>query len=124
MKRSSQELMVIQLCNFFIRTRSNSANYFGHNFLRVRCTINWSHPTPCKKAEFEYLLSGQCLDFFLSVSVKIYHSPFKKLKRQPTLIILFSQHALFYEGQLNKFELKSDWHHMLPGEFAGESVTK
>ena len=38
--------------------------------LRVRCTINRSHSTPCKKAEFEHLqiFPGHCLDFFLPVS--------------------------------------------------------
>ena len=32
----------------------------------ARCTINRSHSTPCKKAEFEHLqiCSGYCLDFF------------------------------------------------------------
>ena len=68
---------------------------------RVRCTINRSHSTPCKKAEFEHLqiFPGHCLDFFLSVSGKICHSPIKKVKRQPTLIISFSQHSPFFEEQ-------------------------
>ena len=68
--------------------------------LWVWCTINRSYST-CKKAEFEHLqiLSGHCLDFFLSVSGKICHSPIKKVKRQPTLIISFSQHSPFFEGQ-------------------------
>ena len=63
----------------------------------VRCTINRSHSTPCKKAEFEHLqiFPGHCLDFFLSVSGKICHSPIKKVKKQPTLIISFSQHSPF-----------------------------
>ena len=67
----------------------------------VRCTINRSHSTPCKNAAFEYLqiCSGHCFDFFLPVSSKICHSPIKKVKRQPTLIISFSQHSLFFEGQ-------------------------
>ena len=73
-------------------------------FLRsrwVRCTINRSHSTPCKKAEFEHLqiFPGHCLDFFLSVSGKICHSPIKKVKRQPTLIISFSQHSQFFGEQ-------------------------
>ena len=69
--------------------------------LRVRCTINRSHSTPCKKAEFEHLqiFPGHCLDFFLSVSGKICHSPIKKVKRQPTLIISFSQHSPFFGEQ-------------------------
>ena len=69
--------------------------------LRVRCTINRSHLTPCKTAEFGHLqiFSGHCLDFFLLVSGKICHSPIKKVKRQTTLIISFSQHSLFFEGQ-------------------------
>ena len=63
----------------------------------VRCTINRSHSTPCKKAEFEHLkiFPGHCLDFFLSVSGKICHSAIKIVKRQPTLIISFSQHSPF-----------------------------
>ena len=67
----------------------------------VRCTINRSHSTPCKKAEFEHLqiFPGHCLDFFLPVSGKICHSPIKKGKRQPTLIISFSQHSPFFEEQ-------------------------
>ena len=67
----------------------------------VRCTINRSHSTPCKKAEFEHLqiFPGHCLDFFLSVSGKICHSPIKKGKRQPTLIISFSQHSPFFGEQ-------------------------
>ena len=67
----------------------------------VRCTINRSHSTPCKMAEFEHLqiFPGHCLDLFLSVSGKICHSPIKKVKRQPTLIISFSQHSPFFEEQ-------------------------
>ena len=67
----------------------------------VRCTINRSHSTPCKKAEFEHLqiFPGHCLDFFLSVSGKICYSPIKKVKRQPTLIISFSQHSPFFGEQ-------------------------
>ena len=69
--------------------------------LGVRCTINRSHSTPCKKAEFEHLqiFPGHCLDFFLSVSGKICHSPIKNVKRQPTLIISFSQHSPFFGEQ-------------------------
>ena len=68
---------------------------------RVRSTINRSHSIPCKKAEFEHLqiFPGHCLDFFLPVSGKICHSPIKKVKRQPTLIISFSQHSPFFEEQ-------------------------
>ena len=69
--------------------------------IRVRCTINRSHSTPCKKAELEHLqiFPGHYLDFFLSVSGKICHSPIKKVKRQPTLIISFSQHSPFFGEQ-------------------------
>ena len=68
---------------------------------RVRCTINRSHSTPCKKAEFGHLqiFPGHCLDFFLSVGGKICHSPIKKVKRQPTLIISYSQHSPFFGEQ-------------------------
>ena len=67
----------------------------------VRCTINRSHSTPCKMAEFEHLqiFPGPCLDLFLSVSGKICYSPIKKVKRQPTLIISFSQHSPFFGEQ-------------------------
>ena len=79
-------------------------NTFSHGptfGIWVRCTINWSHSTPCKKAEFEHLqiFPGHCLDFFLPVSGKICHSPIKKVKRQPTLIISFSQHSPFFGEQ-------------------------
>ena len=37
---------------------------------------------------------------------------------------LFSQHSQFFAGQSKKFKLKCDWRHTLPGELAGESVTK
>ena len=75
----------------------------GPKRIGVRCTINRSHSTPCKKAEFEHLqiFPGHCLDFFLSVSGKICHSPIKKVKRQPTLIISFSQHPPFFGEQSN-----------------------
>ena len=83
-------------------SKNNSSFRFFHLLSsRVRCTINWSHSTPCKKAEFEHLqiFPGHCLDFFLPVSGKICHSPIKKVKRQPTLIISFSQHSPFFEEQ-------------------------
>ena len=67
----------------------------------VRCTINRFNSTPCKKAEFEHLQNfpGHCLDFFLPVGGKICHSPIKKVKRQPTLIISLSQHSSFFGEQ-------------------------
>ena len=37
--------------------------------------------------------------FILPVSGKICHLPIKKVKRQPTLIISFSQHSPFFERQ-------------------------
>ena len=54
-----------------------------------------------KKAEFEPMqfLSGHYLDFFLPVSGKNCHSPFKKVERKPTLIISFSRQSPFFEGQ-------------------------
>ena len=68
------------------------------NIKRVRCTINQPHSTPCEKAEFEPLHFFQDIawKFFLSVSGKICHSPLKKVKRQPTLIISFSKHSQFF----------------------------
>ena len=66
----------------------------------VRCTVNRSHSTPCKKAEFEHLQIYQDIAWtFLPMSGKICHSSIKKVKRQPTLIISFSQHSTFFEGQ-------------------------
>ena len=38
--------------------------------------------------------------FFLPVSDKNCHSPFRKVKRQPTLIISFSRQSPFFEGQI------------------------
>ena len=80
-------------------TKHNVKN--GATVNRVRCTIKRSHSTPCKKPEFEHLqiFPGHCFDFFLPVSGKICHSPIKKVKRQPTLIISFSQHSPFFEEQ-------------------------
>ena len=64
-------------------------------------TINRSHSTPCKKAEFEHLLFFHDIawTFFLPVSGKVCHSPFKQKKNQPTLMISLSQHPPFFEGQ-------------------------
>ena len=98
---------------------------FFHHFSRVRSTINRSHSTLSKTAEFEHLQFFQDIawDFFLHMSDKICHLPFKKVKKQPSLIISFSQHSSFFEGQ-PKIRLKSDQRHTLPGECVGESVTK
>ena len=93
--------------SFVVRIQQSKAIFlmarpiFNMRRLWVRCTINRSHSTPCKKAEFEHLqiFPGHCLDFFLSVSGKICHSPIKKVKRQPTLIISFSQHSPFFGEQ-------------------------
>ena len=61
--------------------------------------------------------------FFSACESQDLHSPFKKVKRQPTLIISFSQHSPFFEGQTkNQAEIRSA--SKLPGEFPGESVTK
>ena len=83
------------------KVKMESTNNSRSLHYRVRCTINRSHLTPCKKAEFEHLqiFPGHCLDFFLSVSGKICHSPIKKVKIQPTLIISFSQHSPFFGEQ-------------------------
>ena len=88
-----------------ITSHNNTMRSFGINcfFLNVwvRCTINRSHSTPCKKAEFEHLqiFPGHCLDFFLHVSGKTCHLPIKIGKTQHTLIISFSQHSPFFEEQ-------------------------
>ena len=95
-----QVLTLVKCTNTILaKTRIVLSKVIGH--IRVRCTINRSHSTPCKKAEFEHLqiFPGHCLDFFLSVSGKICHSPIKKVKRQPTLIISFSQHSPFFGEQ-------------------------
>ena len=74
--------------------------------IRVRCTIKRSHSTSCKKTEFEHLQTflGDCLDFFLPVNGKICHSPIKKVKRQPTLIISFSHHSPFFRRDSQKIQ--------------------
>ena len=100
-------ILIPDLCaKFHLNSLENDFFYNDFRFFhflsyRVRCTINRSHSTPCKKAEFEHLqiFPGHCLDFFLPVSGKICHSPIKKVKRQPTLIISFSQHSPFFEEQ-------------------------
>ena len=46
---------------------------------------------------------GHWLDVFLPVSDKVCHSPFKKVKRQPILLISLSQQSPLFE-----FKLKSD----------------
>ena len=92
----------------------------------VRCTINRSHSTPCKKAEFEHLqiFPGRCLYFFLSVSGKICHSPIKKSEKTTYLDnLVFSASSVLW-GTVEKSGLKSDPRQTLPGECAGESVTK
>ena len=92
----------------------------------VRCTINRSHSTPCKKAEFEHLqiFPGHCLDFFLPVSGKICHSPIKKSEKTAYLDnLVFSAFSVLW-GTVKKSGLKSDQRQTLPGECAGESVTK
>ena len=94
----------VQLSIMKVAVASNfqlAAIVVENNNTWVRCTINRFHSTPCKKAEFECLqfFPGHCLDLFLSVSGKICHSPIKKVKRQPTLIISFSQHSPFFGEQ-------------------------
>ena len=98
---SKSSSFVIFLSSYFSLFLIFAQNIKGGNAIWVRCTINRSHSTPCKKAEFEHLqiFPGHCLDFFLSVSGKICHSPIKKVKRQPTLIISFSQHSPFFGEQ-------------------------
>ena len=92
-------LYSLTLSNMYLRYLLYVLHGLDNNW--VRCTINRSYSTPCKKAEFEHLqiFPGHCLDFFLSVSGKICHSPIKKVKRQPTLIISFSQHLPFFGEQ-------------------------
>ena len=57
--------------------------YFQTCARRVWFTINRSHSTACKKTVFKPLniFCGHCLDFFLSVSDKIWHSPFQKSEK-------------------------------------------
>ena len=93
----------IRMVSYFWLISSNIQSQVGEKVSSIgaRCTINRSHSTPYKTAEFEHLqiFPGHCLDFFLPVSGKICHSPIKKVKRQPTLIISFSQHSPFFEEQ-------------------------
>ena len=85
-----------------------------------------SHSTPCKKADFKPLqiVSRTWLGFFLPVSDRICHSPFKKVKRQPTLTILFSQNSQFFEGHSKHSSRNPTGVIRYLGELAGESVTK
>ena len=65
------------------------------------------------------------MDLFLPVSGMIGHSPFKKVRRQPILIVSFSSILRsLRDSQNKKIELKSERCRTLPGEFAGDSVTK
>ena len=52
------------------------------------------------------LFLGDCLDFFLPVNSKICHSPIKKVKRQPTLIISFSHHSPFFRRDSQKIQVE------------------
>ena len=92
---------LIRICRKPGRKRPSRNYPRPETYVWVQCTINRSHSTPCKNAEFEHLqiFPGHCLDFFLSVSGKICHSPIKKVKRKPTLIISFFQHSLFFGKQ-------------------------
>ena len=79
-----------------------------------------------QKAEFEHLqiFPGHCLDFFLPVSGKICHSPIKKSEKTTYVDkLVFSAFSVLW-GTVKKSGLISDPRQTLPGECAGESVTK
>ena len=93
---------------------------------RVRCTINRSHSTLFKKAEFKHLQSfpGQCLDFFSVCEWQDLSFTYQKSEKTTYLDnLVFSAFSVLW-GTVKKSGLKSDPRHTLPGECAGESVTK
>ena len=73
----------------------------GCDLMWVRCTINRSHSTPCKKAEFEHLqiFSGYCLDFFSACEWQDLSFIYRKSEKTTYLDNLVSQHSPFFEGQ-------------------------
>ena len=94
--------------------------------LWVRCTINRSHSTPCKKAEFEHLqiFPGHCLDFFSVCEWQDLLFTYQKSEKTTYLDnLVFSAFSVLW-GTVKKSGLKSDPRQTLPGECAGESVTK
>ena len=74
------------------RTPPFSGGFVAQLIGPIQLHVKRQNPSICK-------FPGHCLDFFLSVSGKICHSPIKKVKRQPTLIISFSQHPQFFGEQ-------------------------
>ena len=96
------------------------------NNIWVRCTINQSHSTPCKKAEFEHLqiFPGHCLDFFSAREWQDMSSTYQKSEKATYHDnLVFSAFSVLW-GTVKKYGPKSDRRHTLPGECAGESVTK
>ena len=92
----------------------------------VRCTINRSHSTPCKKAEFEHLqiFPGHCLDFFSVCEWQDLSFTYQKSEKATYLDnLVFSAFSVLW-GTVKKSGLKSDPRQTLPGECTGESVTK
>ena len=97
-----------------------------HQFNRVRCTINRSHSTPCEKAEFEHLqiFPGHCLDLFSVCEWQDLSFTYQKSEKTTYLDnLVFSAFSVLW-GTVKKSGLKSDPRQTLPGECAGESVTK
>ena len=82
--------------------RTCIGNHARFWYFWVRCTINRPHSTPCKKAEFVHLHFFQdimVLGYFSACEWQDLSFAFQNVKRQPTLIILFSQQSPFFEGE-------------------------
>ena len=93
---------------------------------RVRCTINRSHSTPCKKGRIR--ASANCYKLLLGLfsasewqNLSFTYQNSEKATYLDNLV--FSVFSVLW-GTVKTFRLKSHRHHTLPGECAGESVTK
>ena len=92
----------------------------------LRCTINRSHSTPCKKAGFEHLqiFSRTLLGLFSVCEWQDLSFTYQKSEKTTYLDnLVFSALSVLW-GTVKKSGLKSDPRQTLPGECAGESVTK
>ena len=109
-------------CAAFIRhlQSQHPVSTFGIEKVWVRCTINRSHSTPCKKAEFEHLqiFPGHCLDLFLSEWQDLSFTYQKNEKTTYLDNLVFSAFSVLW-GTVKKSGLKSDPRQTLPGECAG-----
>ena len=81
--------------NYFLFLAKKTLDGFGAQLIGpIQLHVKRQNSSICK------FFQDIAWTFFLAVSGKTCHSPIKKVKRQPTLIISFSQHFPFFEGQL------------------------